>query len=173
MPLGYDELEPIINEVLEKVRVEIIRANMMGTLGLAIDKYGVEVTLPSVETRQRIGNTILVLGGQRISRDDLNKLYKIFKVKEKHFEFVEYDDVTNFSFGKLIGSSKYSDIFVGPVPHKAMDIGDASGVIEYLQTADDIPAKITVLRDSSGELKISKKTFKQALEESNLINDRY
>lgn len=170
MPLEYDELEPIINEVLENVKVELIRANSMGTLDLALDRYGVEIALPEIETRQRIGNTILVLGDQRISKDDLNKLYKIFKLKAKNFEFVEYGDVTNFSFGKLIESNKYSDIFVGPVPHKAMGIGDSSGVIEYLQTSKEIPAKISILKDNSGELKISKKTFKKALEESNLIN---
>lgn len=170
MPLGYDELEPIINEVLEKVKTEIIHANRMGTLDLALDRFGVGVTLPEIETRQKTGNTILVLGEQRISKNDLNKLYKIFKVRPKNFEFVEYDDVTNFSFGKLIGNKKYSDIFVGPVPHKAMNIGATSGVIEYLQASKEIPAKISILRDNSGELKISKKTFKKALEESNLIN---
>jgi len=51
-----------------------------------------------------------------------------------------------------------------------MNIGNASSVIEYLQTTDEILAKVAVLRDNSGELKISKKTFRKALEESFFIN---
>ena len=173
MPLGYEELEPISNETLNKVRAEILRANTIGTLDLVLEKYGVEIGLPMSEPMNRTGDTILVLGGLTISKDDLNNLFRKFKIKEKSFEFVEYDEVTNFNFSKLIANHRYTDIFVGPVPHKAMNIGNASGVIEYLQNADDIPAKIAVLRDNSGELKISKRTFKQALEDSMLINAIY
>ena len=173
MPLGYDELEPIINETREKVRTEIIRANMIGTLDLVLEKYGVEISSSMSEPINRTGDTILVLGGLSIGKDDLSNLFKRFKVKQKSFEFVEYEDVTNFNFQKLIANRKYTDIFVGPVPHKAMNIGDASGVIEYLLNSEDIPAKLSILRDNSGELKINKKTFKQALEDSALLNSYY
>lgn len=173
MPLEYNELEPIINATIEKIRADIIRANMMGTLDLVLEKYGMDVALPSADTRHRTGDTILVLGALNISKDDLNNLFRKFKVKERCFEFVEYDDVTNFNFSKLVANTKYSDIFVGPVPHKASNIGDASGVIEYLQNSDEISAKVTVLRDASGELKISKRTFRNALEDSILINPEY
>ena len=157
MPLEYNELEPIIAETIEKVRADIIRANMMGTLDLVLEKYGVDAALPDYGTKQRSGDTILVLGALSIGKDDLNNLFRRFKVKERCFEFVEYDDVTNFNFAKLIANTKYSDVFVGPVPHKAMNIGDASSVIEYLQSSNEIPAKVAVLRDVGGELKMSKK----------------
>ena len=171
MPLGYDELEPIIKEAQEKLRIDIIEANRIGMLGFVLEKYGVEISLPMPEPMFRRGDTILVLGDLSISKDDLCNLYRRFKVKQRMFEFVEYDDVTNYNFSKLIANNKYTDIFVGPVPHKAMNIGDASSVIEFLQNTDDIPAKVAVLTDNTGELKISKRTFKKALEESELLNN--
>ena len=171
MPLGYDELEPIIKEAQEKLRIDIIEANRIGMLGFVLEKYGVEINLPMPEPMFRRGDTILVLGDLSISKDDLCNLYRRFKVKQRMFEFVEYDDVTNYNFSKLIANNKYTDIFVGPVPHKAMNIGDASSVIEFLQNTDDIPAKVAVLTDNTGELKISKRTFKKALEESELLNN--
>lgn len=171
MPLGYDELEPIIKEAQEKLRIDIIEANRIGMLGIVLEKYGVEINLPMPEPMFRRGDTILVLGDLSISKDDLCNLYRRFKVKQRMFEFVEYDDVTNYNFSKLIANNKYTDIFVGPVPHKAMNIGDASSVIEFLQNTDDIPAKVAVLTDNTGELKISKRTFKKALEESELLNN--
>lgn len=170
MPLEYNELEPIIEEVLEKVRTEILTANRIGTLDIVLDKYDVNAALPVYTDHSKKGDTILVLGNLSIDKKDLKHIYKIFKVREETFEFVEYDDVTNFNFGKLIANTKYTDVFVGPVPHKARDIGTESGVIEYLKNESDITAKIAELRDSAGELKISKKTFKQAMEESDLIN---
>lgn len=173
MPLGYDQLEPIIKEAQEKIRIDIIDANRIGMLDFILEKYGVEINLPLPEPMFRRGDTILVLGDLSISKDDLSNLYRKFKVKQKMFEFVEYDNVTNYNFSRLIANNKYTDIFVGPVPHKAMNIGDASSVIEFLLGSDEIPAKVAVLRDNSGELKISKKTFKQALEKSALINADY
>lgn len=171
MPLGYDELEPIIKEAQEKLRIDIIEANRIGMLGFVLEKYGVEISLPMPEPTFKRGDTILVLGDLSISKDDLCNLYRRFKVRQRMFEFVEYDDVTNYNFSKLIANNKYTDIFVGPVPHKAMNIGDASSVIEFLQNTDDIPAKVAVLTDNTGELKISKRTFKKALEESELLNN--
>lgn len=173
MPLGYDELEIIINDVQEKVRRDIVEANRVGMLEFVLDKYGMELNLPMPAPLDRRGDTILVLGALSISKDDLSNLFRKFKIKQKTFEFVEYDDVTNFNFSKLIENHKYTDIFVGPLPHKAMNIGNASSAIEYLLESDEIPAKISILRDNNGELKISKRTFKKALEESALINADY
>ena len=58
MPLGYEELEPIINETLNKVRAEILRANTIGTLDLVLEKYGVEIGLPMSEPMN--GNTVAI-----------------------------------------------------------------------------------------------------------------
>lgn len=170
MPLEYSELEVIIEKIIETVRTDLITANRLGTLDLALAKYGIENDFCDTEVQSRNGTTILVLGACSISKADLDNLYKKFKLKRKTFEFVAYDEVTNFNFSKLIGNNKYTDIFVGPVPHKAMNIGKCSGVLEYLLSSKEIPAKITELKDSNGELKISKRTFKKALEESNCLN---
>ena len=173
MPLEYDELEEIIEKTLEKVRIEIMNANRMGTLDLVLSKYGMETASPITSTRQKSGDTILVLGNLNISKEDLNNLFRRYKVSSKNFEFVEYDDVTNYNFVKLIANTAYTDIFVGPVPHKAAGIGNASSVIAYLQNSDEIPAKVTVLKDKAGDLKINKKTFKQALDECELLSEYY
>ena len=42
MPLEYSELEVIIEKIIETVRADLITANRLGTLDLALAKYGIE-----------------------------------------------------------------------------------------------------------------------------------
>ena len=90
MPLEYSELEVIIEKIIEIVRADLITANRLGTLDLALAKYGIENDFCDTEVQSRNGTTILVLGDCSISKADLDNLYKKFKLKRKTFEFVAY-----------------------------------------------------------------------------------
>ena len=169
MSLEYNELEPIIEKICEKIRTEICNANRLDMLDMVLEKYGEEsILLPY--GRQRKGDKVLVLGDLSIKKEDIANLLRRFKLDEKSFEFIDYDEITNFNFSKLIGNCRYADIFVGPVPHKASGIGNHSSVINYLKSTNEIPAKISVLKDNNDDLKITKKTFRKALEESDILN---
>lgn len=68
MPLEYSELEVIIEKIIETVRADLITANRLGTLNLALAKYGIENDFCDTEVQSRNGTTILVLGDCSISK---------------------------------------------------------------------------------------------------------
>lgn len=126
--LNINELQELIDKTIEKVQSEIIIANRCGYLDEVLKKYGLyeEEYFPC---EKRIAK-ILVIGQSSVSKDDLLRKIKKYGLKEDRFEFVlDYDAAQNYNMEHLRFNNKYSDIFVGPMPHKATGMGDCSSII--------------------------------------------
>lgn len=115
---------------------------------------------------------ILILGTSTgVKPKDLPAIFKSMDLPRDAFEAYDYDEIHDGKFDtrSLLGSVKYSDIFISTTPHKAKGIGDASSLVEYLQSnKSDLP-KLTVFRNPDGTLKpMSKTDLKIALTQSDL-----
>ena len=115
---------------------------------------------------------ILILGlSSGVKRKDLPGIFNSVGLPRDAFEALTYDEVHSEKFDprQLIGSIRYSDIFVSTTPHKAKGIGDFSSLAEYLESNKaDLP-KLTFFENEDGTLKAMSKTgLKIALTQSDL-----
>ena len=115
---------------------------------------------------------ILILGlSSGVKRKDLPGIFNSVGLPRDAFEALTYDEVHSGKFDprQLIGSIRYSDIFVSTTPHKAKGIGDFSSLAEYLESNKaDLP-KLTFFENEDGTLKAMSKTeLKIALTQSDL-----
>lgn len=166
--LNINELQELIEKALEKVQSEIIIANRCGYLDEVLKKYGLyeEEYFPC---EKRIAK-ILVIGQSSVSKDDLLRKIKKYGLKEDRFEFVlDYDAAQNYNMEHLRFNNKYSDIFVGPMPHKTTGMGDCSSIITKIENNPSEYPKLGKMMNGS-ELKITKQSFEKVLLESQLYN---
>lgn len=71
-----------------------------------------------------------------------------------------------FSFNKLAYSGRYDYIFAGPMPHKVKGLEDETSIIAQIENHPDIYPELVRVLSQTGELKITKSSFKRALEEN-------
>ena len=84
-----------------------------------------------------------------------------YGIKENRIEFeLDYARLTNYNFSKLRNSMVYSDVLVGPMPHKVEGIEGFSSFLAMTEANPEEFPKIIKL-ESSNELKITKNTFRK------------
>ncbi len=163
MALEYTELLPILDEVQSK----ILFANQEGTLPELLSKRGLSHLLSPTDdygVQNNPRGELIVIGD---SLTDLNILRTIASQKgisKNRLKFVGYDEVKSVDCSKWKYSYSVAAILCGPLPHKAKGMGDSSSLIQSLKDAPG-PTPVRDLRESSGELKISKTSFSKMLDE--------
>ena len=164
--LGIDEYEKIEEKLIIHIKSELNRAYLTGQLKdflnhLGYSSEGIKDWTASTKSKQKI----LVIGQTSVSRKDLNGTVKISTYNIHDFEFItSYEDIKKFDFSRLENTTKYQYILVGPMPHKLKGTDGESSMIERMETeTDKFPSihRLTV----NDTLKISKTSFKNALEE--------
>ncbi len=161
MVLEHNELMPILEEIQSKVFL----ANQEGTLPELLSKLGLSHLLSPTDdygVQNNPRGDIIVIGD---SSTDLNILRTIASQKgisKKRLTFYGYDEVKSVDCSKWKYSYSVAAILCGPLPHKAKGMGDNSSLIQSLK---DGPTPVRDLRESSGELKISKSSFSKMLDE--------
>ena len=155
-----EELEDIISIVNEK----IILANRMGELNQLLEQWGIELPWESEPVyKTRRDGKIVVLGESRVNVSGLIGIVKSLNLDKDRFEFcTEYDKAKNYQYNKLRYNENYRVVMFGPVPHSSTGKNDSSSVIAELQNSEGYP-KVVCLGEN--ELKITKSSFKKALEE--------
>lgn len=166
------DLTIVLEKVYQKLVQEIAKANVENRIDEVLKKYGLqdEVEYPYYD----IANSkILVVGDSAISKDMLINIARKYGIKENRIEFeLDYTKLTNYNFSKLRNSMVYSDVLVGPIPHKVEGIEGFSSFLAMTEATPEEFPKIIKL-ESSNELKITKNTFINGLLESRLYNDLY
>ncbi len=105
---------------------------------------------------------ILVLGATTMDDRTMQGIAKTYGFKKEDFDFmVDYDKISSFT-GRGISFDKYSALILGACPHKVQNLGDWSSLIEKCKSSEGMPLAIDA-RSRSGELKVTKESFKQAL----------
>ena len=163
MALGLFEMEVLIAAVQQKVAEELILANHLGTLDDVLDKFGYQPDTPQYFHEVSRHTKVLVCGGLGIKQKDLLGLIKSLGLDPVRFEFIEYDAVTNYLFHKLEYNSGYSDILFGPSPHSAKGADGYRSILSCIEAHPEKYPQVIRVESCSGELKISKHSFIQAL----------
>lgn len=112
---------------------------------------------------------ILVIGGSEVKENVLRGIAKKdFLFEKRDLDYIlDYDKIKSQTDRIKPYSSAYSGIIVGPCPHKTGGIGDYTSFVSKLANEEGYPFTIEA-RDAGGSLKISKDSFRKALEK--LIN---
>ena len=157
-----DELQEIIDKFIEKVTI----ANRTGNISEILAKFDIDCEQYAY-CEYKIAK-ILVIGYSEVNIVDLKRVIKKHKLSEDRFEFVIDDaSIKSYPMNSLKNNYKYSDIFIGPIPHKTTGMGANSSIIAEIKKHQDEYPKLTELRDAN-VLKISKCSFSKAILNSEL-----
>ena len=104
------------------------------------------------------GNSDIRISEMRaIARDD-------YGFEKNDFEFmIDYEKIKSAGY-RIHNSDKYVAVIFGNCPHKVAGIGNYSNIIEEFKQRDDCPISVDA-RTKSGDLKITKQSFREALTE--------
>ncbi len=172
MVLGLDELEPIIEEVLDKVRQDLLLANRMGQLEDYLERLGFDglVQAESADSFSYKSGVIVVLGASKISKSELVGIGCTLGLNKDRFEFcLDFDEVKSYPLEKLRYNAKYRVVLVGPGPHSSRGKSGFSSAIVRMEETPGYP-RVERLH-SNNELKITKSNFRNVL--SKLIAEGY
>lgn len=166
------ELTLILEKVYQKLVKEITEASYENKIDEVLKKYELqdEIEYPCYDIKN---SKILIIGDSLVDKNDLINIARKYGIKENRIEFeLDYNKLTNYNFGKLRNSMNYSDVLVGPIPHKVEGI---EGYSSFLAMTDAMPEEYPkIIRlESSNELKITRQSFINGLLNSRLYNDLY
>ena len=158
--LSIDEIE----ELLDEIRVRVLRANREGKLDQLLTSIGMH---DLIEAQPQLGNKegkIVVLGASEVDEKHLLITAGKMGLDKSRFEFcLDYDAIQKFNFRKLQYSDRYRLILVGPMPHSTTGKADSGSAIAEMEKHPEMYPRI--LRLSAGSsLKITKFSFKNVLE---------
>ncbi len=146
-----------------------------GNLDPFLIKYGVSLTRNDVTSLINRRTKILVVGDLSGRIPDYVATAKKLGIPESNLEFVSFEEFKNFSLAKLRYSIEYSDIIVGPVPHKVVGLGDNTSTIAMIENANDpneYPHLIRAVTNMNGNiLKFSISEFKEDLKQTRFYQE--
>ena len=170
------DLAEILEKIYQKIEKEINDADQNGTLNEVLKKYEFEEFIKTEEADgysfyDKNKAKILIIGDSKVGKDILVAIAKNLGIREKKLEFeLDYEKLTNYNFEKLRYTYSYSDILIGPMPHKVLGIEGFSSFLAMVEKNQEEFPK-TIRLQSANELKITKESFKEALIKTRLYKD--
>lgn len=171
---GAEEFEALCVDIAQylngNLRKILIEKNRTGILGefLRMIKFPIILRERDEEYlyayQYPINAKVIVFGTDGLKRKDLIGIITSLKLDKNKFEFVEYSEATNKNFDVLRESSKYSAVLLGPTPHSVVGKGDFSSIIARIEKEKEFYPYFIRLADKTGNLKISKTCFREALQ---------
>lgn len=164
--LSMEELEVLIEDVIEKIQNQIVHHNRQGQLNYYISQLPIDYESSNNYIQEKEGK-ILVIGQSQVRKKDFRGIASSLGIDSKRFDLIiSYEEVKRFPFNKLAYSDRYDYIFVGPMPHKVKGLEDEASIIAQIENNPDVYPELIRVLSQSGELKITKSSFKRALEEN-------
>ena len=166
MPLSVYELDDLAQEVKKRTGGEPLSllafANRMGNLGEMLEAIGLRDLLP--DSGICGPRKVVVLGDSEVNVRKLRSIAIGAGIDEDDIEFcLDYGRLDHYDFGKFRDRELYRAVLFGPGPHSTPGKGKSCSVIEEMESHPDIyPPVIRI--ESSGGLKITVNSFKQAIE---------
>ena len=122
-------------------------------------QYGNNIGHYLLEGRKKI----LVIGQAEVSTDKLLGISKSYGYEKSDFVFWDdYSKIKSYAERMDGGSLSFMGIIAGPMPHKVSGLGDHSSLIEKMKQPGY--PHMEEARSESGELKLTKHSFRKALE---------
>ncbi len=158
--LGIEEIE----ELLDEIRIRVLRANREDTLDHLLASMGMYDLMEVQSLSGNKNGKIVVLGASDVDEAHLLITAGKLGIDKSRFEFcLDYEAIQKYNFRKLQYSEKYRLILVGPMPHSSAGKADSGSAIAEMEKHPEMYPRI--IRMSAGSaLKITKSGFKEVLE---------
>lgn len=174
--MSYDinQLQDIVSEAQNLISAEIFNAYRNNELNEVLSKHGYSHLIDDAyEFYDKRNSKIIIIGDcESIGIDQVRMTLKKSGVDSNDYEIIsDYSKITNMSFDFLKNSSIYSDVLIGPMPHKVKGIeGYSSLPAMIMDNQKNYPKLTEIVANSS--LKISKASLRDAINKTRYINDR-
>lgn len=163
----YKEQDDSI-EALKQKNIEYKQAMVEMRIYLGEDEAERKQRMEVAQETEKMGHNllgkkkILVLGATELNENIMKGIAKHYGFENSDFEFeTDYSKVVNYS-GRLQNANRYHTVLFGACPHKVVGLGDYSSLIEKFKQCEDYPYAIDA-RSKSGELKVTKESYRKAL----------
>lgn len=154
-----EEVKMYLAENLEKVLINLNRQERLFEFLSLIEAEHLCKATPLYETHKN--GTIIVIGASRVKEKDLRKIAKSLGITEDRLEcHLDYTRIPDLSY--IQGHPNYSVILVGPMPHSTEGRSGYSSTLVRWEQEEGFPP---VRRLGTNELKITKSSFQQALQQ--------
>lgn len=164
------DLAEILEKVYSKIAKEITDAYYNDEIDFILTKYDLNDEI-SYSYYDFNNAKILVIGNSMISKDIMVSIAKKYGIKESRLEFeLDYNRLHNYNFKNLRNNMLYSDVLVGPLPHKVKGIENYSSFLAMAEANPEEFPKIIRL-EGTNELKITKQSFLDGLLKTRLYNE--
>lgn len=165
------DLVQILDMAYQKLTKEISSAYYNGRIDEVLKKYELEDETAGHFHYNYSNSKIIVIGESRVNKSDLEYIAKKNGIDPKKIEFeLDYEKLTNYNFEKFKYNMSYSDVLIGPMPHKVKGLDESSSFLSMVREHPEDYPKIIELRDAN-ELKITKQSFLNGLLETRLYNE--
>ena len=166
--LGHKELDELLEKVYHQLVEEIIFANRTNRLNQVLEKYGFNDAPNEIDYIELTRAKILVVGDLQIKSNHLHAIMKDYDLDPDHMQFVSYEDAKTYPWESLKHSMTFTDVFIGPMPHKVLGIEHHASIISKIEADPHSYPRLHKLT-AGHQLKITKNTFEQALKASYLL----
>jgi len=168
VPYSIAQKAKIKSKVLAKISLEFSYADSDEEILDIMNKYGIrlEEEPAYVNTRQM---KILVFGALAGKANDYKMAARKMGISEENIVFEnDYEKLSRYDVSRLENSMQYSDIIVGPNPHKQTNTNGYSSMPSMIKNN---PSKYPRLIESHANqaLKITIKSFREALLDTRFI----
>ena len=165
--LGLEELE----ELLDEIRIRVIRANQTDTLDQILTALGMNSLLSTYSPFSSKDGKIVVLGASNVDMNHLLITAGKLGIDKSRFEFcLDYDALEKYNYRKLQYKYKYLLIMVGPMPHSSYGKGESNSAIAEMEKRPEMYPRV-IRMNTGSELKITKSGFKDTLQK--LLQEGY
>lgn len=174
MRLNTMELGNLSQKLLARINHDLYMENQNDCVDIFLKKLGYNDFIEEKNAPYNTKNAkILIIGECQIKKEYIMAISKKLGILPKNIEIIDdYEKITNIDFSRFEYNDNYSDIIVGPCPHKARGIGDHSSFIRMIEHDPEKYPKL--IRAMSGEeLKITKKSIEIALKQTRQYLDLY
>ena len=164
MALEVQEIEFVIEQMTNKLKREIMMANITGELEQVLKKYGYMQEENSCFYYDSRNAKIIVIGEIQTKEKEVVGCLKSVGIDKKRVEFYsDYHKLKNTNFNFLRNNANYSDILVCAMPHKMAGIDGYNSFVSMVEDNEDEFPLLNIIK----KMKYSNSAFKEALLKTN------
>lgn len=164
MALEVQEIEIVIQQMTNRLKKEIMLANITGELENVLKKYGYIQEENSCFYYDRKNAKIIVIGEIQTKEKEVIGCLKSVGIDKNRVEFYsDYNKLKNTNFNFLRNNANYSDILVCAMPHKMAGIDGYNSFVSMVEDNENEFPHLTRI----GKMKYSNSAFKEALLKTN------
>jgi len=154
MEYSSEQISEIKSLIIAKVRRDIEIAEVNNDIDKLILDYNISFEQEMKFTNTRVSK-ILILGDLAGKSDNYKIAIKKMGINLKNVEFCnDYQKIKRFDLKKLEYSTVYSDIIIGPIPHKVVNLGENSSLVAKLEKEPEKYPKV-IRAEANSKLKIT------------------